>query len=182
MNSSIDEKWVAVSGFEGMYEVSNLGRVRAVERTILQANGRYRTFPEKIKVPNDNGTGYKCVNLFKNQKCKRFYIHRLVATHFMDNPLNLPQVNHLSGDKTDNSISNLEWCTASENCVHAVENKLYQNARGEMAGSAKLKDHQVLRIRELLGTGMMQKDIAKLYGVSRDAIGKIARGERWAHI
>lgn len=95
------------------YEISNLGNVR-----------RSSKFPFKHKKkttvqPYVNRTGYLCVNLYKNSKCYKFLVHRLIAIYFISNPQNLPEVNHIDGDKQNNSISNLEWVTHQENMKHA---------------------------------------------------------------
>ena len=94
------EEFRVVPGYEGLYEVSNLGKVRR--------NG-------KILKPSKNNWGYLRVNLYKNGIMKSAYIHRLVAQTFLPNPQNLPMINHKDEDKTNNSIDNLEWCTAGYN-------------------------------------------------------------------
>lgn len=110
------------------------------------------------------------------------YLHRIVAIAFIENPLNLPQVNHIDGDKLNNCASNLEWLSASDNCRHAIEEKLYVTAKGESAGNAVLTEADVLEIRRLAAAGVMQKDIAKNYSVKRQAITKIVNRQRWKHV
>ena len=96
------EKWVDVEGFEGLYKVSNLGRIRGT----------------KILSPTDNGKGYKFVFLSKNGKGYRQYVHRIVARAFVSNPDSKPYVNHYNGIRADNRACNLEWVTQSENELH----------------------------------------------------------------
>lgn len=102
------EEWKPVNGYEGLYAVSNLGRVKSLwyDR-------------EKILKPQNNGKGYLFVNLYKDGKVKHFLVHRLVATVFIPNPEGLPEINHLDEDKTNNVVSNIEWC-----------NRLYNNNYG----------------------------------------------------
>ena len=106
------EIWKDILGYEGLYQVSNFGRVKSIKF------GKERLLrPQLIK------NGYLCINLYKNNKCKRYLIHRLVAEHFLDNPNNLSEVNHKSEDKTDNSVSNLEWCTHEYNSSYGTKIK-----------------------------------------------------------
>ena len=114
------EQWVDIAGYEGFYQVSSLGRIKTVERYEAEKN---RIIRERIRVPVAVH-GYLYCELWKCGKHKRYAIHRLVATAFIPNPDGKPQVNHLDGDKTNNSVANLEWCTASENERHAYGTEL----------------------------------------------------------
>lgn len=108
----MEEIWKDIKGYEGYYQVSNLGRVKS--------NGnRSNHKTEKLLSLNKNSKGYLRVMLYRECKYKSFFVHRLVAEHFIPNPLNLPQVNHLDCDKTNNCVSNLEWCTNRENTIHS---------------------------------------------------------------
>ena len=100
-----NETWLPVAGYENLYEVSSLGRVRSL------VSGR-------VMRPAKNRYGYLKVNLYKNGKHKTHTVHRLVATAFLENPLNLPQVNHKNERKDDNRVENLEWCDARYNCTY----------------------------------------------------------------
>lgn len=111
----LNEIWKAVRYYEDLYEVSNYGRVRSLERIIIDKNGKCKTVHEKFLTQHDNGRGYLFVNLWKNNKCKREYVHRLVALAFIENPNKLPQVNHKDEDKQNNYVENLEWCTSEYN-------------------------------------------------------------------
>ena len=99
------EMWKAVPGYEGLYEVSHLGRVFSVRRG-------------KLRRLNDTGRGYLQVMLSKDGHRAHVLVHRLVAEVFIPNPENKPQVNHINGDKNDNRAENLEWCTMGENLRH----------------------------------------------------------------
>lgn len=120
------ENWKAVNGFEGWYEVSDKGRIRSVERTITHSCGKVQTNPSKILKPQLQkiGKGYFTVQLYKNSKHYKRYLHRLIAEHFIPNLDNKPQVNHIDGNPRNNSIDNLEWVTVSENLQHAIDNNL----------------------------------------------------------
>ena len=104
------EEWRSIPGYEGLYEVSSYGRVKSLEKSYIKKNGIMDHKPEIILSPKNNGTGYFIVCLYKNKTHKYYLIHRLVALTFIPNPDNLPCVNHLDEDKTNNRVDNLEWC------------------------------------------------------------------------
>lgn len=103
----------AVKGFEGLYEVDTNGNVYSLIQTTSRRKGMLKSY---------NMNGYRKVNLYdQNGKCKKKYIHRLVAEAFIENPNNKPNVNHIDADRSNNRVSNLEWCTQSENIQHCVK-------------------------------------------------------------
>ena len=106
------EIWKDIKGYEGLYQVSNLGKVKSLKKH------------QKILKLSDNGRGYMFVGLSKNNKRKNKNVHRLVAETFISNYDNLLQVNHKDGNKNNNSVDNLEWVTQKQNLQHARENKL----------------------------------------------------------
>lgn len=108
------EIWKPVVGFEGLYEVSNQGRVKSIPRKRCKGNVLK---PHIVK-------GYEYVHLSKDGKAKYLKVHRLVADAFLPEIQGKSYVNHIDGNKTNNSVKNLEWCTASENLKHARENGL----------------------------------------------------------
>ena len=119
----LNELWKPVKYYEGSYEISNYGRVKSIERTVYKQDGVTVCghIKEHYVTQHDNGHGYLFVNLWKNNKSKREYVHRLVALTFIDNPDNLPQVNHKDEDKQNNCVENLEWCTQKYNNTYGTK-------------------------------------------------------------
>lgn len=108
-------KFVPVKGYEGSYEISSNGDIKSLKR--VRQDGRI--YPEKIMKANISNTGYCSVTLYGNGITWKIAVHRLVAFHFLSNPNNLPCVNHKDGNPLNNNVSNLEWCSYSENIKHA---------------------------------------------------------------
>lgn len=113
-NNTTIEIWKDVKGYEGYYQVSNMGNVKSIDR--VNAIGR-RYKGQRLKLRSDR-VGYKDVMLNKDGVSKRYKVHRLVAISFIDNPFNLPQVNHIDEVKDNNAVDNLEWCTDLYNKAH----------------------------------------------------------------
>ncbi len=107
-----NETWKPVKDYEGLYEVSSLGRIKSLRR--IKNNGIMNTFRRK------SGYHFLCLG---NGSAKNFSLHRLVATAFIPNPENKPQVNHINSDPSDNRLENLEWATSSENNQHTYDSK-----------------------------------------------------------
>ena len=118
----MEEIWKDIKGYENKYQVSNLGKVKIKENITQRMNmGVLRDYKQKeiIMKPSENGCGYLKVGLNKDGNYKNSYVHRLVAAAFLTNEDNLPQVNHIDGDKYNNCVDNLEWCTEKNNSIHA---------------------------------------------------------------
>ena len=142
------EKWRLI--FDDYY-ISNLGRV-------------YSLKTNKMLTAIDNGKGYLSVPIRLNGKQKRCYVHRLVAKAFIPNPDNLPQVNHIDGNKSNNNVNNLEWVTRKENTQHALKNGLIPTA---------LNEKQRKEVRELYYNSKLSTDeIGKIFNVSSSCIQK----------
>jgi hypothetical protein len=115
-----------IKGYEGYYQISNLGNVKSVERIIKREGKGDYPVNEKIVKSNSNGNGYLIINLRKDKKRKSFLVHRLVAQTFINNPEVLPQVNHIDEDTMNNTLDNLEWCTAKYNINHSKAKPVFQ--------------------------------------------------------
>ena len=111
----LKEVWKDIEGYEGFYQVSNLGRVKSLKRTFIRSDGKTKTFQGKVLKHNVNPKGYKYVNLSCQSKIYSIRIHRLVAKAFLENPNNYPCINHIDENKLNNNIENLEWCTYQYN-------------------------------------------------------------------
>lgn len=165
------EIWKDVMNYEGLYKVSNLGRVKRLERK--DSNGR--TLKEMIMKTNKNGDKkrgyYERVYLSKDGIKKQMRVHRLVAQSFIPNPNKKEQVNHIDGNKLNNNVNNLEWATGSENLKHAIDIGLYSpnNTR-------KLSNEQALDVLKRLNNKELVKDIASLYNVTTMTIQNIKNG------
>ena len=114
------EEWRDIKGYEGLYQISNLGRVKSLPRKIRNQHCKN----EYIKTPIPDKDGYLRVTLYDRGRNKTYAIHKLVAIHFLDNPNNFPIINHKNEIRSDNRVENLEWCTNSENQIHAYKNGL----------------------------------------------------------
>jgi len=123
----MEEIFKDVVGHEGYYEISNLGKLRSKTRIVKHSKGGFKTTNSKIKKPNN--CRYKQSSIYKNGICTPILIHRLVALAFIPNPENKPQVNHKDGNKHNNRVENLEWCTNSENIKHSVKTGLLKSSK-----------------------------------------------------
>lgn len=177
------ETWKSVVGYEGYYEVSNLGNVRSIDRYVKKES--YQRFAKGVLLkPAWKKEGRDCypkVSLSKNGKSNTYYTYRLVAEAFMPNPDNLPCVNHIDGDKFNPQVDNLEWCTYSENSKHSFATNLQCN-KGVNNSRARLTEDDVLDIRKRYENGEDSREIAKRYGIVRDYVYMIKDKKVWKHI
>lgn len=119
------EVWKDIRGYEGLYQVSNMGRVKSLSHTILRSNGFPQSFGERILSPR-HSNGYRMVTLCSIGEQGNFYVHRLVADAFIPNPNGYKEVNHKNEDKADNRAENIEWCSRRYNLLYGC--------RGDKAG------------------------------------------------
>ena len=167
------ERWVAVSGYESLYSVSDLGRVRIeVRRHNIRQGAILAQCPQR--------DGYLHVGLRRDHEksSKTFAVSRLVLTAFASPPKPGLQANHKNGDITDNRLSNLEWCTAAENIKHSIA-VLGHGRDGENNPAAKLTASKVVQLRERAKTGETYISLGKRFGITTTMACSIARGKAW---
>lgn len=175
----IKEIWKDIKDFEGLYQISNLGNIKSLERKVNGKLGSVRTLPEKHMIPTNNGRGYLVICLHKYGKRYDRKIHRLVAEAFIPNPDNLPTVNHIDGNKMNNCVDNLEWNTIQENCRHRQDNGL---GNIEAATIAKYKPIMSINIKTgETDTYSSLKEAANTLNCTIKGISKVLRGECKTH-
>ena len=151
------EKWKSIKGYEELYEVSNCGNICTKTKN-------------KLFKLNKNSRGYIVVTFTKNKIEKSYSVHRLVAEAFIPNPENKPQVNHINGDKTDNRVENLEWCTQSENQIHCFKNNL-QKRNNKKVIQYDINNN-LIRVWDSL------KEAAEQLNINHSKISLVCRGKR----
>jgi NUMOD4 motif/HNH endonuclease len=177
----VDEVWLPVSGYEGNYEVSNLGKVRSLDRILSNKRHQTRAKGRVLKHSFDSW-GYPHIGLCRDYGKKfTFKIHRLVAIAFTPNPENKPCVNHLDGNKTNNTAANLEWATSKENHDHAVATGLKRNPVGDN-GRARLTPELIQQAKTLRALGNTYASIGRELGVSENHARMVVIGRRWKHL
>lgn len=169
-----DEIWRDIKGYEGLYRVSNCGRIKSLhggkEIIIKQRRGK-------------KGKGYFQVILTKNGERKTFRVNRLVAMAFVENPANKPEVDHINTDKTNNRADNLRWVTHPENVAHSIETGLYK--RGADCSFAKLTEDDVRYIRSVYipkHPEFGRNILARKFGVSTPTITNVVTGKRYKNV
>ena len=174
------EEWKKIKGYEGKYQVSNEGRIKSL--------GNNKTRKEKVLKPAKNKDGYLFVKLYKNCEYKKYFIHRLVATAFISNPNNLPQVNHKDEDKTNNNVNNLEWCNAKYNVNYGTRNERVAHKLSKLNINNPKRSKKVLCIEtniiyESVNEAARQTKI-DCGGISRACNGKLktAGGYYWKYV
>lgn len=182
------EFWRDIKGYEGLYQASNFGRIKSLDRydDHIQS-GRYysnvpviRKMPAKLLVGGINNGGYRSITLCKGAVRVQKLVHRIIADTFIVNHDEKSEVNHINGIKTDNRLENLEWATRQENASHARENNLYRS--GELNGSAKFKEGDILDIRNQYSNGSTIKALADKYGCCHANMRKIVMRETWIEL
>lgn len=174
------EVWVVVDGFPD-YLVSNFGRVKSIGRTTVRRDGITSRKKELIK-KQCKTRGHLVTRLWRNGTSKCLYVHRLMAKAFIPNPENKPHINHKDGNKNNNSLSNLEWCTPSENNQHAIDNGLRGYNKGCDHAFSVFSKEEVLNIRKLFKSGLRIADITRLYNKDRNSINRIAKGLSYQNV
>jgi hypothetical protein len=164
----MEEMWEWVKNYEGHYQVSNSGKVYSVKSDLEL-------------IPNIIRSGYKMVRLSKNGWARDYLVHRLVAEAFCNNEENKNVVNHKDGNKTNNYFLNLEWCTNSENQLHAIQMGLRVPKKGNEHPMRKLTQAEAEEIRKRYKMGLNYKQLANEYGVHFSTIGRIINSKLWSN-
>lgn len=187
------EVWLPIRGWEGYYEISNKGRVKSLSRKMYGPNSsNRRLIPTKIHaqdIGKSKSKAYARAKLNLNNKFIKISVHRLVAIHFIPNPENKPQVNHIDGKKLHNDVSNLEWATGSENQIHALKMglKIVQVDHllkcGDEHGRSILKEPDVISIRFRWDNGESVGKIKKDYPTLHPStIRSVCIRKNWKHL
>jgi predicted XRE-type DNA-binding protein len=169
------EIWKEVQGYEGLYEISNYGIIKGIER---ECPYNKRKLGGKPKSQRSDKDGYRIVTLCKDCIKKNFKVHRLVAINFLENKNNFPMVNHIDGDKANNHVSNLEWCNQSHNEKHAYKTGLKSHV-GENHNNSKLTNDMVRIIKN--SKTLSQYELAEIFNVTQTNISHILSGKTWTH-
>ena len=150
------------------YEINELGQIR-------------NKIKSNLLTPFKTTNGYLRVRISNKGV---YQLHYLIALHFINNPNNYKEINHINGNKLDNSINNLEWSTRSLNMIHSYQNNLSKNTfnnKGEKHYNAKLKKDDIIKIKKMLNNNIIQKEIAKLFNVSTQTINNIKNNKNWSN-
>lgn len=158
------EEWRDIEGYEGLYQVSSLGRVKSL-------------ISGKILKANTNRYGYKVVALYCNNKRKTITVHRLVAEAFITNPNNLQQINHINEDKSDNRACNLEFATPKQNANHGTRNERISKSKRNNTYNTKTVIQYTLD-GDFIKEWSSVREIQRVLGFSQGAISSCCRGEK----
>lgn len=186
----MEEIWKDIKGYEGYYQVSNMGNVKSLERTVTKSDGVVQIRKERIMSKRESTDGYYIAKLNVNNNSKSIAIHRLVAQHFIPNPDNLPEVNHIDTNRKNNRVDNLEWCTHKDNVRYSADKGHYRNNKfGSNNGRARRvslynSNHQLIDsfdyigdcARYMIDNQMCKQDYSTSYiNNLRSQIGKAAK-------
>lgn len=174
------------------YEISNLGNIRSIDRKVNSRNC-LRTVKGTVLKPNTNKDGYRFIIVSMNGSYKRYLMHRLVALAFIDNPENKPVVNHIDGNKSNNTLvfddtlqvwkGNLEWATKKENTRHAVATGLLVGKKGEENPNSRFSDETAIEIFNKYKTNKYSlQELADEYNSSLAVLSSIVAGKSRKHL
>lgn len=181
----MSEIWKDVQGYEKYYMISNFGVVKSKDRITKNGSGKYLK-KGKILKNFDNGLGYKFVSLKGNDKPKKFYIHRLVAKEFIDNPNNLPYVNHIDCNPSNNCYLNLEWCTPKENTQYMLKMNRHNLSENWHRKQKESQEKYKKRVIQMNIDGEIIKKYSginetKIYGFNPGGVCDCCNGKRKLH-
>lgn len=170
----MEEIWKDIKGYEGIYQVSNMGKIKSVERYMLNRWGNgFKRWREKIKKQTLSKNGYYTVILSTNGNYKTYFTHRLVAEAFIPNPENKPCIDHINTDRTDNRVENLRWVTHKENQNNPLTKIKMKRNKSKAKPIIQLTKTNEL-VRKWESASQVQRDL----GYSKSAISSCCRGAK----
>ena len=175
--SDNNEVWRPIARSGGAYEVSSLGRVRSMDREVRHPSGGIAIKRGMVLKPVADSYGYLKCKVTEDGKLVERKIHRLVAQAFLP-PTDLPQVNHLDFDRSNNVVANLEWVNNSDNMRHAVAAGRHSSAKNPRKAK-KLTVEKVAQIRVALADGRRQSEVAAEFNIHQSMVSYIANGKKW---
>lgn len=183
-DSTAAEQWLPVVGYEGLYEVSDQGRVRSLQRDRIISGipRRRKAFIMRQKIKK--GHEYRSVGLYDRTGKIRFHlVSRLVLTCFVGAPPAADShADHIDFDRANNRLSNLQWLKPADNHARSEPNRIYTRIRGEQSVYAKLTEKNVREIRARFAAGSDKLDLAREFNVCQPTIHKIVLRKRWRHV
>lgn len=186
LSKHMEETWMDVKGYEGLYKISNMGKVRSLDREFVRSDGiASRIYGRILKPGIQNSDGYLAVALTKDKKARSFSVARLVASNFIPNPDGKATVNHKKGIKTDNRVSELEWATQSENNHHAFDTGLHKRQVGESNPSVFLNEKQVRVIKwwKIINPKVTGPEVCRVFKLnSRQSVYNIWNCRNWKQV
>ncbi|MGZ0909046.1 NUMOD4 domain-containing protein [Lacticaseibacillus paracasei] len=175
---SSTEVWKDIEGFEGLYQVSNMGRVRSLDRK--DKNGQFRN--GRVLADKHNNRGYHMIALCRDGNAKYRLIHRLVAIAFLNNPDSLPEVNHKDENKANNAVSNLEWCTSEYNLNYGTRKYRIAKSSGPKHKTNYCNDpKQIIATNMTTGVSLLMPSLheaGKKLGIDFRQISAVIRGKQ----
>jgi hypothetical protein len=175
---SMTETWLPIPGYENLYSVSDYGRVKRLKRKTRNSKAEF-TLPERVSKLSLS-RGYLRVGLWNHNCGKVFFVHRLVMLAFVGH--SDLSVDHINGDKTDNRLCNLRYCSLRENTMLQHQAGRMRFVRGVENGKAKMNDEIVRQARALLASGLSAKKVADHFGLTKGTIQAMKEGRTWAHV
>lgn len=166
-----NEIWKDIKGYKGYYQISNLGKVKSMDRYAKVCGGGLRAVKGKILKPQIMTNGYLYYGLNRDGKVKNHSAHRLVAVHFIPNPNNKPEVNHIDENIKNNTVRNLEWVTSKENANHGTRNYKCNRAK-------EIKVVQLAMDGELIKIHDSCTKAGKSIGVNKECISRVCKGKQ----
>lgn len=170
----LNEEWRDIAGYEGLYQISNIGRIKSLARIIIRGNKAYQLSEKYIKLRPRNG--YPSVGLHKNNAVQYIAVHRLVAFAFIENPCRKECINHKDCNRENNTISNLEWVSKAENNQHAWDNGCQEKLRQMMR--CGIRQREVIQLSaDGIEINRFQriKDAAERLGINRTHISSVCK-------